>query len=257
MSLSPSRLLARRTRVVTRDAGGGARSPRRGMRRVLAVLALAAAALAHAPARAQGGGATVDVQVTDAESGEPVAGATVHLDGVPRAVSDSTGRIVIRGLGPGRHLLEVFMLGRRAVAPEIEVAGGEVLSLEVVLEPEPVAVPGVAVISVRGGTADARAVRRGGGRYLTRAEIARSGARRLSELLIRIGALQPNGHLRQARCAPKLVADGRLMLDADIDFFPIQDLDAVEVYSIAVVPPEFGGSVAGNCGIVAVWTRHD
>ena len=221
--------------------------------------AVAAVVLAHAPARAQGGGgdATVDVQVTDAESGEPLAGATLHLDGVPRAVSDSTGRIVIHGLWPGRHLLEVFMLGRRAVTPEIEVAGGEVLSLEVVLEPEPVAVPGVAATSVRGGTADARAVRRGGGRYLTRAEIANSRASRLSELLIRIGALQPNGRLRMARCAPKLVADGVMISGADIDIFPIQDLEAVEVYSIGAVPPEFGGSVAGNCGIVAVWTRHD
>jgi len=228
------------------------------MRRVLAGLALAVMAFAHAPARAQGAGdASVDVQVTDAETGAPLAGATVQLDGVPRALSDSTGRIVIRGLGPGRHLLEVFMVGRRAVTPEIEIAGGEVLSLEVVLEPEAVHLPEVEVISVRGGTAEARAVRRGGGRYLGRAEIARSGARRLSELLIRIGALQPNGHLRQARCAPKLVADGVLITGADIDIFPIQDLDAVEIYSIGVVPPEFGGSVAGNCGIVAVWTRHD
>lgn len=226
-------------------------------RRVLASLALAAALLAHAPARAQGGGATVDVQVTDAEKGAPLAGATVHLDGVPRAVSDSTGRIVLHGLGPGRHLLAVVMVGRRAVTPEIEIAGGEVLTLEVMLEPEPVKVPGVQGTSARGGTAQEHAMRRGGGHYLGRAEIAKSGARRLSELLIRIGALQPNGRLRMARCAPKLVADGVMITNADIDIFPIQDLEAVEVYSIGAVPPEFGGSLAGDCGIVAVWTRHD
>ena len=250
-----SLLLPPPPRTPGRDAKGGAR----GVRRLLAGLALAAMVLAHAPARAQAhwGDASVDLLVTDAESGAPLAGAAVHLDGIPRAVSDSTGRVILRRVGTGRHLLEVFMLGRRYVAPEIEIAGGEVLALEVVLEPEAVILPGMAVTSVRGGTADARAVRRGGGRHLGRAEIARSGARRLSELLIRIGALQPNGHLRMARCAPKLVADGVLLNDADMDIFPIQDLEAVEVYSIGAVPPEYGGSVAGNCGIVAVWTRHD
>jgi hypothetical protein len=236
---------------------GGARSLRRAMRRGLAGLALAAAVLAHAPARAQGAQASLDLQVVDTESGEPLAGAIVHLDGIPRAVSDSTGRVVIRGLGPGRHLLQVFMLGHRASAPEIEIAGGEVVPLVVELEPEALVLPGVAGTSVRGGTAESRGVRRGGGWYLGRAELERSGARRLSELLIRIGALQPNGHLRQARCAPKLVGDMQEIPGADIDFFPIQDLDRVEVYSVSALPPEFGGSVAGNCGIVAVWTRHD
>jgi hypothetical protein len=229
------------------------------VRRALAGLALAAAALAHAPAQAQahGGDASVDLQVTEAESGAPLGGATVYLDGFPYAVSDSTGRVVLRGLGPGRHLLEVVMLGRRTVAPEIEIAGGEVLTLEVVLEPEALILPGVAATSVRGGTADARGVRRGGGWHLARADIVNSRATRLSQLLIRIGALQPNGRLRTARCAPKLVADGVMITDADIDIFPIQDLEAVEVYSIGAVPPEYGGSIAGDCGIVAVWTRHD
>ncbi|MFL5384824.1 MAG: carboxypeptidase regulatory-like domain-containing protein [Longimicrobiaceae bacterium] len=250
-----SLLLPPPPRAFSRDAKGGAR----GVRRVLAGLALAATVLAHVPARAQAhwGDASVDLQVTDAESGAPVAGATVHLDGIPRAVSDSTGRVILRGLGPGRHLLEVIMPGRRAVAPEIEIAGGEVLSLEVVLEPEAFILPPVVATSVPGGTADARGVRRGGGWYLRRADIVNSRATRLSQLLIRIGALQPNGRLRMARCAPKLVADGVMITGADIDIFPIQDLEAVEVYSIGAVPPEYGGSIAGDCGIVAVWTRHD
>jgi hypothetical protein len=227
------------------------------MRRVLAGLALGVAILAHAPARAQGAGASLALQVIDGESKAPLAGATVYLDGVPRGVSDSTGRVILRGLEPGRHLLEVVMIGRRSEAPEVEIPGGGVLSLEVELEPQAVVLPEVVVTPGRGGTAEVRGIRRGGGWRLGRAAIANSRASRLSELLIRIGALQPNGRLRMARCAPKLVADGVLITGADIDIFPIQDLDAVEIYSIGIVPPEFGGSVAGNCGIVAVWTRHD
>jgi hypothetical protein len=234
---------------------------KRGRRRVLAGLALAAAALAHTPTRAQGGIVTLQLQVADAESRAPLAGAIVHLDGTPRAVSDSTGRVILRGLEPGRHLLEVVMLGRRPATPEIEVAEGGVMSLEVELEPQPVALPGVTAISGRGGTARgsmARGERRGGRRHLERAEIERSSARRLSDLLIRNGAMQPDGRIRGARCAPELVVDRQPLPEADIDVIPVQDVETVDVYTIGHVPPEYAGiMVAGNCGIVEVRTRHN
>jgi hypothetical protein len=220
-----------------------------------AAVVAACAVLSPAPALAQGDG-SVDLQVTDGETGAPLAGATVRLDGVVRAVSDTTGRVFLFGLGPGRHLIDVAMLGRRAVSPEIEIAGGEALVLEVVLETEDVALPGVAASARRGGAPGIRGPRGRPGRRIGRDELARSTTTRLGELLIRLGALQPNGHLRQARCGPKVVADGILLGDTDLDIFPVQDVEAVEIFSIGAVPPEYGGTIAGVCGVVAVWTRH-
>jgi hypothetical protein len=225
------------------------------LRWMLAGAVLAAAVLSPARALAQGD-ASVDLQVTDGETGAPLAGATVRLNGVVRAVSDTTGRVFLLGLVPGRHQLDVAMLGRRAVSPEIEIAGGETLNLEVVLEPEAVELPGVEVSSARGGGSAMHGRSRRGGWHVGRDEIARSRATRLSELLVRVGALRPNGHLRQADCRPRLVADRIVLGETSLDIFPVQDLEAVEVFSVGAVPAEYGGSLAGQCGVVVVWTRH-
>jgi len=253
---APPTPLPRLPRVSSRAASAGPRPSWRVARRLLAGLALAAGVLAHAPARAQGGDAAVDVQVTDGGTGAPLPGATVRLDGVARAVSDTAGRVFLSGLEPGRHQLDVVMLGRRPVSPEIEIVGGEVLSLEVVLDEEAVELPVVEASAVRDTTAGGRAIRnRRVGRYIGRDEIARSRVHRLSELLVQLGVLQPTGRLRQTSCVPHLVADGIALGETSIDIFPVQDLEAVQVFT-SDVPPEFGGTSGGACGVIALWTRH-
>ena len=230
--------------------------PLSALRWMLAAALLAAAVLSHAPAFAQAY-ASVTLQVTDGETGEPLPGAIIRLDGVVRAVSDTTGYVLLDGLEPGRHQLDVAMLGRRTVSPEIEVVSGQVLNLEVVLDPEAVDVPPVVVVGTPDGAAGVRGNRgRGGGRYFSREQIARMRIRRLSQLLVRINALQPNGRGRQAQCVPRVVADGIMLGETSLDIFPVQDVEAVVVFSNGDMPPEFGGTSAGVCGLVAVWTRH-
>ncbi|SOD04175.1 Carboxypeptidase regulatory-like domain-containing protein [bacterium JGI 053] len=222
---------------------------------VAAAFVAVCAVFSPAPLLAQGD-ASVNLQVTDGETGAPLPGATVRVDGVVRAVSDTAGRVLILGLEPGRHLLDVTMLGRRPVAPEIEIAGGQALALEVVLETEDVPLPVVEASAPPGGATVNHGPRRYGGRWIGRDDLEHTTTNRLGELLIRLGALQPNGHLRQARCGPKVVADGIMLGDTELDIFPVQDVEAVEIFSIGGVPPEYGGSLAGVCGVVAVWTRH-
>lgn len=232
-----------------------ARSVVSTLRRLLAAAALACALLPGA-ARAQGT-ATIDLRVLDGEEGVPLAGATVVLNGVFRAVSDSLGRVVIGNLSPGRHVLNVVMLGRRLVAPEVELADGDVLRLEVVLDEESVELPRVDVLArprVGPGIAGRPGVR-GVGRWISREEIERSGAQKLSELLVMVGLMRPDGRMRGPRCRPTLFADGLALTGTNIDIFPVQDLEAVQVFSNGTAPPEFGGT-SGGCGIVAVWTRH-
>jgi hypothetical protein len=113
----------------------------------------------------------------------------------------------------------------------------------------------VSVPRERDGPGVREARRRAAGRYVGRDEIARSHARLLSELLVRIGALQPDGRLRHARCVPRVVADGIVLTGTSVDIFPVEDVEAVQIYN-ADVPPEYGGTAAGSCGVIAVWTRH-
>jgi len=223
-------------------------------RQLLAALVAAACLLAPGRGVAQDGDAVVDLQVTDGETGEPLPGAMVKLDGVPRAVSDTLGRVLLSGLAPGRHLMDVLMVGRRPVSPEIEIIGGETLALEVVLDPESVMLDPVEVTGTRhqGGGGSAY---HGAGRYFDRDAILRTGARKLSELLVMVGVLQPNGTMRQPYCRPRVYADGILITGGSIDVFPVQDVEGIQVFSNGTAPPEFGGTAAG-CGVVAVFTRH-
>jgi len=225
--------------------------------RCLAAAALAAAAAL--PCRAQAAGrAAVELRVIAGKTGEPLAGASIRMDGVPRGVSDSAGRAVLSDLEPGRHLLDVSMPLRERHSAVVEVFGGQVLSLDVELPSVTVALPPVMVGPLPGWDAPGAQGRpgyRGIGRYFGREHIMRSGARRVSELLVMEGVLQSNGRMRGANCEPRLVAD-RQGISGTIDFFPVQDLEAVQVFSNGDVPPEFGGTSAGTCGVVAVWTRH-
>jgi len=162
--------------------------------------------------------------------------------------------VLISGLAPGRHLMDVAMVGRRPVSPEIDVAGGEVLALEVVLDYDAVVLDPVEVTSPRRHSAGGASYR-GSGRWFGRDEILRTGARKLSELLVIVGAIQTNGRMRQARCAPRIIADGMLISGGNLDVFPVQDIEAVQVFSNGSVPPEYGGTMSG-CGVVVIYTRH-
>jgi hypothetical protein len=215
---------------------------------VLAVL------FAHAPALAQGG-ASVELRVTNSETGAPLAGARVHVNGVTRAVSDTTGHAFLAGLEPGRHAMVVSMFGHRTDSLEIVIAGSEVMTLEVALVTEPIVLPQLPILARPRPAKGAREPRRfGGGRYYDRALIERMRIRRLSQLLVRIG--MPPYRQGQQPCVPRLVADGIMLGETSVDIFPIQDVEAVEVFSNGDMPPEFGGTVAGVCGLIAVWTRH-
>jgi Carboxypeptidase regulatory-like domain len=114
-------------------------------------LALAAAALllawaAALPAAAQGPGSVL-VQVLAAESGAPLAGAQVRIDGVGRGATDARGVVRVTGLAPGRHRLEVTALDRESRDFALQVGGAEETEVEVSLAPHAVRIAGVAGVA--------------------------------------------------------------------------------------------------------------
>jgi hypothetical protein len=240
---------------------------------------LAALLLAAAPARAQQSGGAVELVVTDPDTGAPLPGASVRVDGDPAGVSDSGGRVRLEGLSVGAHFIDVEMVGRHSMQPQVEVSAGQTLELEVLLEAADVRLPEMQVEAQPDegpGNAISRAFARtrGTGILISRGQIERSRVRRLSELLGKVpgvrvvyasgdpvATLQGNGgpdpisaggSIGQ-RCVAQVYMDGIQLRSPSLDIVAIQDLDAVEVY-LHVVPVEYSGSSAG-CGVIVLHTR--
>lgn len=136
-----------------------------------------------------------------------------------------------------------------------------------------------------------RRMEQGWGHFITRDEIARRGARRISDLLhglpdvrviplselqstVRFGTELSRVHIgpfsigedgtpkvvgyAPLRCAPLLYVDGIKFGRADevLDQVGPAEIEGIEVYRRSTeVPPEFGGLHA-RCGVILVWTRR-
>jgi hypothetical protein len=246
------------------------RSTRRSLRArtlpcLLACACVGLALVLAGPARAQAvaaGSSSVDLLVSDGETGLPLQGAVVRVDGVVRAVSDSLGHALVSALDAGRHQLEVRMVGRGAVSPELFLAAGQPLALEVVLDPEPVALPDVSVTAAPPRAPMVTRLR-GGGFHVAGPDIRRSGVRSVSELIamfvsshthVSVSPLSDSrGRVSFRTCAPALYIDRVAVQNTGYDVVPVQDLDSVDIYT-GVVPAEYGGTAA-MCGVIVLHTR--
>jgi iron complex outermembrane receptor protein len=99
------------------------------------------------PAQAQNG--TVTGKVTDATSGEPIAGARVFVPGTVASASarqDGTYRLQLR---PGTHELRVTYIGYGIARDTIRIGSEESVSRDFQLTREPLALEEIAVIGTR------------------------------------------------------------------------------------------------------------
>lgn len=118
------------------------------MWRAFIVLALAVGVVPSS-ALAQGGGDTGVIvgRVVSDETGEPISGAHVQLEGTDGgALSNMDGRYMIRGVPAGLHTLvaQVIGFGRKTVTG-VEVTAGATTSLDISVSPQAVAVEGITV----------------------------------------------------------------------------------------------------------------
>ncbi len=104
------------------------------MRRLSRLSALLVA-LAALPASlfAQGGG-TITGRVTGADTGQPIASATVTVEGSSlRSVTDAQGRYTIRSVPAGTYSVSAATLGRESARRSASVAAGQTVTLDFTL----------------------------------------------------------------------------------------------------------------------------
>jgi hypothetical protein len=198
-------------------------------RRVLAVLAVV---LLSPPAFVLGqdaAPATLEVTVTDAESGSPIAGAQVRLrERATGGVTDARGVVQLAALAPGADEALVRFLGFGPVLSRVELRAGDTTRLAVQLRRVPAELAEVEVAADREpwrslpGWEDRRRV--GLGHAITRADIERIKPTRSIELMRRVPGVRllPIGAdryvIRMSRaagggCQPHVYLDGVKVLN--------------------------------------------
>jgi hypothetical protein len=208
--------------------------------------------------------------------------------------SDSAGRYWVCGLPDGVRVT-VRATGADALKSpptDLIVVGGTLAVADLGVGAPPVSIAATSAVTTRPASGNRammaveRRRRRGGGAYLTRAEIERSSAQRLTDLLRQMPNVQVNaddngrtivelrrgqqftyepgrtggapdpGHVSVKHCPALFYIDG-LPVDGssaiDNTVRP-QDLQIIEVYSHGQVPIEIVASGA-ECGVVLFWTR--
>jgi outer membrane cobalamin receptor len=134
---------------------------------VVAVLVSGARMLsAQVPAELRG-------HLTDASSGQPVAGGRIDVaERTESTTSGLDGGFVIRGLEPGAYTIHIRALGYLPRDVDVELANGRTTSLDVALDPAPTTLERVRVVAARDSqplnatTFDRRAIEASGSRDL-------------------------------------------------------------------------------------------
>jgi hypothetical protein len=240
-------------------------------RPLLVSAVIASAAAAQAPLALPSSSGTVSGTVRDT-TGVPLALVRLTSSGLI-TLSDSVGSFTLGGLPIGRVTLAVRRLGFEPLDLSIELSGGRVELVNVVLTMLPQDLPGVtsqahALADVR--LADFYRHRQTGiGFFLDRKEIESRRAQRISDILRRLPGIRVlpdrggRSGLRMGRasggrdCPPDVWIDGVRAAFMNPDDKPLTDVEALEVYrGPAGVPPEMNtrlGSPA--CGAIIIWTR--
>ncbi len=223
---------------------------------------------------------TITGVLTDVESGLPVAGAPLGLNGEPAGFTANDGTFELRTfravLG-SQNRLTVRRIGYRGQSYGFWVADtASVIELKLTAEPLAARLPDIVVegekMVIGGGRRLAGFERRrkvGLGHFVTQKDIEKlqplntsDVLRRIPGVTIHVSGLSAQVELRGAGATcytPTIYYDGVRFTTDDINFVLPETIVGIEVYrSGTVLPPEFtvgsdGGS--SSCGAIVFWTK--
>lgn len=256
----PLRRLSRRHRFVT-----------------LAAIALPIVSVAQEPRAA-----TVTVWVISAETGIPLEGAQVMLlrSEWSSTPTDSVGRAVLRNLPRRADKLQVRRAGHTSHIVGVPLDTHADLELTISLARAGTATLDtvVAIARARASSAPGFDARRshGHGRFFNRAEIERLRPRTMIDLLrgasgIRVERGSGGYFVRHIRashnrdCPIAVYVDGVLVTtetgrvrrgSSVFDGIQMELVEAVEIYGVSEVPPQFNRA-GGGCGVILIWMRSE
>ncbi|HEX6039660.1 carboxypeptidase regulatory-like domain-containing protein [Longimicrobium sp.] len=226
-------------------------------------------------------------RVLSQQDGSPLQGAIVAIEGTNlSAMSDDLGYWELSNVPPGERMLRVRHAGAERMLP-VEVSDAGVADVEIRVPPNAYTLAPITVTAARNlGILHGFYERRQGGtvgQYITRGEIQRRGAFRVTDLL----AGMRRG---QERCGPLLFVDGVLVHRADelalklapsetegsdadgasdtdvgaaftgaaapLDYLDVGDVEGVEYYQTGLSAPAEFLRGDGRCSVFAVWTRR-
>ncbi len=221
------------------------------------------------------------VGIVTAADATPLVQARISLIGTGRVVlTGDDGRFSVARLRRGTQILQVDLIGYQTVLRPVLIKAEDTLHVEIVLQTEAVA---LAAVEVGADPAIPPHLRgfyerkgRGGGFFLTRAEIERMQPRLFTDLLrdvpgVRLQPVRgPSGDSYQAQTGRGTIPLGSrscpMLYYMDGVPFPVtgdiginnliqpEDIAALEVYSgTSRVPLEFHSSNA-HCGVIVIWT---
>lgn len=239
---------------------------------VLLTILLPGPVLVHAQQR----GAILVVAVHIADSGGPLAGALVTVEGTGAGgIVDARGILRLTELPPGDHRVVVNSIGYTESEADITLSAGETHTLSVILELRPIELTEVearARAGVRRLTAVGFYTRQsqGPGAFITRQQIEKRQPRQLSDMLRMVSGVQLSATrfsdsrasmgrstLPSRRCPIQYILDGVPVHGFNIDDVPPRDVEGIEIYrGAAELPPQFNQRTA-MCGAIAIWTRID
>jgi hypothetical protein len=233
--------------------------------------------LAALPARSAAQTAELTVFVADTSSGQPVSGAIVTVAG-NRDETNAAGEAVFHAVPAGPVTIEARRIGyTTARVPATAAAGAQRVNVALAVDPvvlRRLHVTGAGSLPHNPLLRDfyIRKATWGSGYFLTRDDFGRDGHRPFTEAMRRI----PNVNVStdatgrtQIRfmknvpmvvgndCKPVVYLDGNRfgnVEDFDTEFQGLQ-IEGVEVYSGARIPPQFNGGDAG-CGVLVIWSRR-
>ena len=157
--------------------------------------------------------------ILDADSEEPVEGATVVLPGLRRMVStNSLGRFTIPSLPPGTVAMEVTRLGYAEVDGEVSIEPGETTETRITMATEAIPLDPITVVAIRqridlAGMDDfERRYHSGWGQFILQDEIQRRMPNKLTQMLYETGVQVANDgraiYMRRTGCGPMVYIDG-------------------------------------------------
>jgi hypothetical protein len=198
-------------------------------------------------------------------------------DTVAVSVSGPSGGFSLTAPGAGSFYLRATVIGYRETTVgifDLDEAGE--ITVEFRIASEAVSLDGITV-DVSGLVKEPWLITNGFygrlqsglGRFITPGEIGKSPGLRVTELLYtipRVDIIAENGRDRvmmmspMGPCAPNIYVDGLLMSTdgRDMDSIaPMAAVEAIEVYrGAAELPLQWGGTGAGGCGAIVVWTKR-